>query len=96
VAPPRADLDDIFKPERHEHMARVLDAARFDGCFFADTLGLPDIDKGSFDTYLRYGGSALRRPAFLPRPDDRATGDGAGDAASGVGCHALDDPQRPK
>jgi alkanesulfonate monooxygenase SsuD/methylene tetrahydromethanopterin reductase-like flavin-dependent oxidoreductase (luciferase family) len=56
VAPPRADLDDNFKPERHEHMARVLDAARFDGCFFADTLGLPDIDKGSFDTYLRYGG----------------------------------------
>jgi alkanesulfonate monooxygenase SsuD/methylene tetrahydromethanopterin reductase-like flavin-dependent oxidoreductase (luciferase family) len=56
VAPPRADLDDIFKPERYEHMAQVLEAARFDGCFFADTLGLPDIYKGSFDTYLRYGG----------------------------------------
>ncbi len=28
----------------------------FDGCFFADTLGLPDIYKGSFDTYLHYGG----------------------------------------
>jgi hypothetical protein len=53
---PEADLDDIFKPERYEHMARVLEAARFDGCFFADTLGLPDIYKGSFDTYLRYGG----------------------------------------
>jgi hypothetical protein len=24
--------------------------------FFADTLGLPDIYKGSFNTYLRYGG----------------------------------------
>ena len=34
---PEADLDDIFKPERYEHMARVLEAARFDGCFFADT-----------------------------------------------------------
>jgi len=53
---PEADLDDIFKPERYEHMARVLESARFDGCFFADTLGLPDIYKGSFDTYLRYGG----------------------------------------
>ncbi len=53
---PEADLDDIFKPTRYEHLARVLEAARFDGCFFADTLGLPDIYKGSFDTYLRYGG----------------------------------------
>ena len=53
---PAADLDDIFRPERYEHMARVLEAARFDGCFFADTLGLPDIYKGSYDTYLRYGG----------------------------------------
>ncbi len=41
---------------RYEHIARMLEAARFDGCFFADTLGLPDIYKGSFDTYLRYGG----------------------------------------
>jgi FMN-dependent oxidoreductase (nitrilotriacetate monooxygenase family) len=53
---PEADLNDIFSPERYEHMARVLEAARFDGCFFADTLGLPDIYKGSFDTYLREGG----------------------------------------
>jgi FMN-dependent oxidoreductase (nitrilotriacetate monooxygenase family) len=53
---PEADLHDIFMPERYEHLARVLEAARFDGCFFADTLGLPDIYKGSFDTYLRYGG----------------------------------------
>jgi FMN-dependent oxidoreductase (nitrilotriacetate monooxygenase family) len=53
---PEAELDDIFKPERYEHMARVLEAARFDGCFFADTLGLPDVYKGSFETYLRYGG----------------------------------------
>src|SRR5271163_4185435 len=53
---PAADVDDIFRPERYEHMARVLEAACFDGCFFADTLGLPDVYKGSFDTYLRHGG----------------------------------------
>jgi hypothetical protein len=53
---PQADLDDMFTPERYEHLARVLEAGFFDGCFFADTLGLPDIYKGSFDTYLRYGG----------------------------------------
>jgi FMN-dependent oxidoreductase (nitrilotriacetate monooxygenase family) len=53
---PEAPIDDIFTPERYEHMARVLEAARFDGCFFADTLGLPDVYKGSFDTYLRHGG----------------------------------------
>jgi FMN-dependent oxidoreductase (nitrilotriacetate monooxygenase family) len=53
---PEADLDDIFQPERYEHLAGVLERARFDGCFFADTLGLPDIYKGSFDTYLRHGG----------------------------------------
>lgn len=38
---PEADLGDIFKPERYEHMARVLEAARFDGCFFADTWASP-------------------------------------------------------
>jgi FMN-dependent oxidoreductase (nitrilotriacetate monooxygenase family) len=53
---PQAPIDDIFTPERYEYMARVLEGARFDGCFFADTLGLPDIYKGSYDTYLRYGG----------------------------------------
>ena len=61
---PEADLDDIFKPERYEHMARVLEAACFDGCFFADTLGIPDIYKGSFDTP-----AALHPdPASRPRP----------------------------
>ena len=53
---PSSRLDDIVLPERYEHIARVLEAARFDGCFYADTLGLPDIYKGSFDTYLHYGG----------------------------------------
>lgn len=53
---PEAPVDDIFSPQRYEHLARVLEAARFDGCFFADTLGLPDVYKGTYDTYLRYGG----------------------------------------
>ena len=53
---PASELGDIFMPERYEHLAKVLEAGFFDGCFFADTLGLPDIYKGSFDTYLHYGG----------------------------------------
>ncbi|MBR0645343.1 LLM class flavin-dependent oxidoreductase [Roseomonas hellenica] len=53
---PEADLHDIFDPARYEHIARVLEAACFDACFYADTFGLPDIHGGNFDAYLRYGG----------------------------------------
>ncbi len=53
---PQADLHDIFSPARYAHIARVLEAARFDGCFYADTQGIPDIYQGSFRTYLRDGG----------------------------------------
>ncbi len=53
---PGADLTDIFAPARYEHIARVLEDARFDGCFYADTLGIPDIHQGSYDAYLRHGG----------------------------------------
>ena len=53
---PATELGNIFAPERYEHIARVLEAACFDGCFYADTLGLPDIYKGSYDTYLHHGG----------------------------------------
>nr|WP_245216929.1 LLM class flavin-dependent oxidoreductase [Neoroseomonas nitratireducens] len=53
---PEAALDDIFDPARYEHIARLLEAARFDACFYADTFGLPDIHGGSFDAYLRMGG----------------------------------------
>jgi len=34
----------------------VLEEARFDACFYADTFGLPDIHGGNFDAYLRLGG----------------------------------------
>ncbi|HVY14344.1 MAG TPA: LLM class flavin-dependent oxidoreductase [Rhodopila sp.] len=53
---PQAALHDIFEPSRYEHLARVLEAARFDGGFFADTFGLPDMHKGGYETYLGMGG----------------------------------------
>ncbi|WP_439594344.1 LLM class flavin-dependent oxidoreductase [Falsiroseomonas sp.] len=53
---PEAALHDILRPERYEHIARVLEEACFDACFFADLLGLPDIHGGNFDAYLRKGG----------------------------------------
>jgi FMN-dependent oxidoreductase (nitrilotriacetate monooxygenase family) len=65
---PEATLDDILDPGRYEHIARVLEAARFDGCFFADLFGLYDVHRGSFDAYLRRGGqiSYLDPTVVLP------------------------------
>lgn len=51
-----AVLDDVLMPDRYEHLARVLEAGCFDGCFFADGLGLHDIYKGGFQTRLELGG----------------------------------------
>lgn len=53
---PEARLDDILEPERYEHIAKELEAACFDACFFADLLGLYDIHKGSPESYVKYGG----------------------------------------
>ncbi|WP_342643769.1 LLM class flavin-dependent oxidoreductase [Rhodoligotrophos ferricapiens] len=53
---PEATLHDILEPSRYEHIARVLEEACFDGCFFADLLGLYDIHRGSFATYVEKGG----------------------------------------
>lgn len=53
---PESTLDDILSPERYQHIARVLEAAKFDGCFFADLFGLYDIHGGSYDPYVRRGG----------------------------------------
>jgi FMN-dependent oxidoreductase (nitrilotriacetate monooxygenase family) len=55
---PASPLHDIWEPERYEHLARVLEEARFDAAFFADTLGLPDLYKGSFADYIGRGGQA--------------------------------------
>ena len=39
---PEADLG-VFTPQWHEHIARVLEAGKFDSLFFADILGLYDL-----------------------------------------------------
>ncbi|MGA7810964.1 NtaA/DmoA family FMN-dependent monooxygenase [Bradyrhizobium sp.] len=53
---PEADLDDIFLPSRYEHIAQVLERSFFDGCFYADTQGVPDIYNDSFAAYIHHGG----------------------------------------
>ena len=53
---PESELNDLLEPSRYEHIARVLEAACFDGLFFADGLGLHDIYKGGFETRLEKGG----------------------------------------
>lgn len=65
---PEADLHDIFEPTRYEHLARVLESARFDAGFFADTFGLPDLHRGGYETYLGLGGqiTCLDPLAVLP------------------------------
>jgi len=65
---PESTLDDILEPGRYEHIARLLEAARFDGCFFADLFGLYDIHGGSYDAYVRRGGqiSFLDPTVVLP------------------------------
>ncbi len=65
---PEADLHDMFEPARYEHLARVLEAARFDAGFFADTFGLPDLHRGGYETYLGLGGQItyLDPMAVLP------------------------------
>ncbi len=65
---PEATLDDITQPSRYQHIARVLEAAKFDGCFFADLFGLYDVHGGSFDAYVRRGGqiSFLDPTVVLP------------------------------
>lgn len=65
---PEATLDDILKPSRYEHIARVLEEAKFDGCFFADLFGLYDVHGGSYDPYVRRGGqiSFLDPTVVLP------------------------------
>ncbi|GBQ23785.1 coenzyme F420-dependent N5,N11-methylene tetrahydromethanopterin reductase [Gluconacetobacter sacchari DSM 12717] len=53
---PDAVLDDFLEPGRYQAIARTLEQACFDGCFFADLQGLYDIHGGGFDTYVRRGG----------------------------------------
>jgi FMN-dependent oxidoreductase (nitrilotriacetate monooxygenase family) len=53
---PSAPLHDIWTAERYEHLARLLEEARFDAGFFADGLGLPDIYRSSYADYVGRGG----------------------------------------
>src|SRR5712664_2591619 len=53
---PEATLDDILDAGRYEHIARVLEAARCDGCFFADLFGLYDVHQRSFHACVGRGG----------------------------------------
>lgn len=65
---PEAMLDDFLTPARYAQYARTLEDAKFDGCFFADLIGIYDIYGGNYDTYVRNGGqiSYLDPKVVLP------------------------------
>lgn len=52
---PESSLEDIFDPVRYEQVAQLLEAAKFDGAFFADLFGVADTYKG-LETFIRSGG----------------------------------------
>ncbi len=63
---PESAVDDLLSPRRYEHIARVLEAGRFDGLFFADILGIYDLYGGTFDTMAGRGGQVcLLDPAVV-------------------------------
>jgi FMN-dependent oxidoreductase (nitrilotriacetate monooxygenase family) len=53
---PAAAVHDFLRPERWESLAKVMEEALFDACFFADSLGVPDLYKGSYADYIGRGG----------------------------------------
>jgi FMN-dependent oxidoreductase (nitrilotriacetate monooxygenase family) len=53
---PESEVANIMDPARYEHIARVLEAGKFDALFFADILGIYDIYNSSFETMLGKGG----------------------------------------
>src|SRR5476649_1394364 len=61
---PESMLDDILEPSRYENIARMLEWAKFDGCFFADLFGLYDIHHGSYDAYVKGGGQTSFHTAY--------------------------------
>lgn len=54
---PEATLGDIFDPLRYEQVAQLLEAAKFDGAFFADFFGIPDTFQG-LEMFVRAGGQS--------------------------------------
>jgi FMN-dependent oxidoreductase (nitrilotriacetate monooxygenase family) len=53
---PEAPLHDMMKPERYEHIGRVLEEGFFDACFFEDFSGVLDNYGGTFDAIVAGGG----------------------------------------
>lgn len=53
---PEATIDDILSPSRYEDAARVMEAAKLDGLFFADLFGIADTYGNSPELFLRVGG----------------------------------------
>ena len=63
---PESVVDDLLSPTRYEHIARVLEAGKFDSLFFADILGLYDLYDNRFDTMVGRGGQVcLLDPAVV-------------------------------
>ncbi|WP_159992218.1 LLM class flavin-dependent oxidoreductase [Roseomonas sp. 18066] len=63
---PESAVDDLLDPSRYEHIARVLEAGKFDALFFADILGLYDLYEGKYDTMVGRGGQVcLLDPAVI-------------------------------
>ena len=63
---PESAVDDLLSPSRYEHIARVLEAGKFDSLFFADILGLYDLYDSRFDTMVGRGGQVcLLDPAVV-------------------------------
>lgn len=52
---PESTLADIFDPVRYEQTAQILEAAKFDGAFFADLFGVADTYKG-LEMFVKSGG----------------------------------------
>ena len=52
----RSDAAAALDAGRYEHIARVLESAKFDGVFFVDTLALMEFYDDSFAAVLRNGG----------------------------------------
>jgi FMN-dependent oxidoreductase (nitrilotriacetate monooxygenase family) len=65
---PDSALHDIFDPRRYEQLARTLEDARFDACFFADSFGVPDVFGGTFRTYIQRGGQISYLDPMLVLP----------------------------
>jgi FMN-dependent oxidoreductase (nitrilotriacetate monooxygenase family) len=53
---PEAPLHDMLRPERYEHIGRVLEEGCFDACFFEDLSGVYDTYKGNYEAILGRGG----------------------------------------